>query len=110
MSRVGGVEDHLAAVTDGRGQAVMHHGWGHHADSGMTMLPVVTNEKRLAESTGVLNRAEAIRKLGAVFHGAELAFRVRIVVGSVGPAVGFGDAEIGQQKGHRLFENWKEAG
>jgi hypothetical protein len=74
----------------------MHHGRGHHADSGMTMLVVVPNKERVAESAGVLKGAETIRKLGAVFHGAELAFGIRIVVGSVGPAVGLGDAEIGQ--------------
>ena len=77
----------------------MHHGRGHHADSGMTMLVVVPSKEGLAESTGILNRTETIWKFGTVLHGAELAFRIRIIVGSVGSAVGLGDAEIGQQEG-----------
>ena len=92
-----------------RRQAVVHHGGRHHADAGVAMLVVVPGEKRLAEGAAVLDAAEAIRKLGAVLHGAELAFRIRIVVGSIGPAVGLGDAQIGQQKGHRLGAHGRAA-
>ena len=95
---------------DRGGEAVVDHGWRHHADSGMAMLVVVPGKKRVAEGAAILNRAEAIGKLGAILHGAELAFRKRIVVGSVGPAVGLGDAEIGQQKGHGLADAWKVRG
>ena len=71
----------VAGFHELRGQAVMDHGGSHHADSGVAMLVVVPGEEGLAESAAVLNAAEAIRELGAVFHGAELAFRIRIVVG-----------------------------
>ena len=54
------------------------------------------------KAPAVLDAAEAIRKLRAVLHGAELAFRIRIVVEDVRPAVRLGDAQIGHQKGHRL--------
>ena len=52
----------------------MDHGGSHHADSGVAMVVVVPREESLAEGAAVLNTAEAIGKLGAVFHGAELAF------------------------------------
>jgi hypothetical protein len=86
MSRVGGVENDLTAVADGRGQAVVNHGGSHHADSGVTMIVVVLGKESLAEGVAVLKAAETIRELGAILQGAEVAFRIRIVVGGVGPA------------------------
>jgi uncharacterized protein (TIGR03437 family) len=41
-----------------------------------------------------LDAAEAIRELRAVFHGAELTFRIRVVVGNIRSAVGLGDAQV----------------
>ena len=38
------------------------------------MVVVVPREEGLAEGAAVLNAAEAIGKLRAIFHGAELAF------------------------------------
>ena len=66
------------------------------------MLLVVPLEKLLAEGAAVLDAAEAIRELRAVLHGSKLAFRIRIVVGNIGSAVGLGDAQVGHQKGYRL--------
>ena len=66
------------------------------------MLVVVPGEERLAESAGVLNRAEAIRELGTVFQRPELTFRIGIIVGRVRPAVRLGDTEIGQQESDGL--------
>src|SRR5579864_3188031 len=38
----------------------------------------------------------------AVFEGAELAFRIRIVIGDMRAAVSFEDAQISQQQRHRF--------
>src|ERR1700692_1937464 len=64
----------------------------------MMMVLVVPIEETATEGLGVLDAAEALRKLRLIFHGLEVAFRERIVVGSVRPAVGFGDAEVGEQQ------------
>ena len=109
VGQIGCVEDGLTLLPNDRRLAVMDHGGRHHSDAGVTVVVVVPNEERLAEGAAVLNAAEAIRKLGTILHGVELAFRIRIVVGGVGPAVGFGDAEIGQQEGHRLAAHGRAA-
>ena len=74
VGRVGRVEDELTVLADRRGQAVVDHGWGHHADSGVAMVVVIPGKERVAEDAAILNRAEAIGKLGAIFQGTELAF------------------------------------
>ena len=68
----------------------------------MAMVLVVPGEETLRMCAAVLDRAEAVRKIGSVLHGAELAFRVGIVVGNMRTTVGLGDAEIGQQEGDRF--------
>ena len=73
------------------------------------MLIVIPGEKYLAEGPDVLDTTKTVRKLGAVFHRAELAFRIRIVVGGVGPAMGLGHAQVGQQQGHRLGPHGRSA-
>src|SRR6516225_5894886 len=78
------MEDHYGRHLIGR----------HQADAGMVMLLIVPIEEAAAERLGVLDAAEAPWKLRLVFHGFEVAFRERIVVGGVRPAVRFGDAEI----------------
>ena len=50
------------------------------------MIVVVLGKESLAEGVAVLKAAETIRELGAILQGAEVAFRIRIVVGGVGPA------------------------
>src|SRR5206468_12693542 len=55
-----------------------------------------------AEAAHVLERAEALRKVGPVLHGFELRLRERVVVGDVGTRVGLGDAEIGEQQRYWL--------
>jgi len=99
---VGGIEDYLAIVQDGLGFPKVDHSRGEKSDTGMTMLVVVPVEKLLTEGAAVLNAAEAIRKLGTVLQSAELAFRVRVVVGNIRPTMSLGDTQVGHQKGHRL--------
>ena len=64
------------------------------------MLVVVPAEEGLAKPTSVFDRAEAIREAGSVFQGTELTFRIRIVVGNMGPGMCLGDAEVGEQQSH----------
>ena len=94
VGQMGSVEDGLTLFPDERRLAVVDHGGRHHADAGVAMVVVVPSEERLAKGAAVLNTAEAIRKLGAILHGPKLTFRIRIVVGGIGPAVGLSDAEI----------------
>jgi hypothetical protein len=78
------------------GVAEMNHGGRQQADARMAVLVVVPLEKVLAEGAAVLDAAEMIRELGTILHGAELAFRVRSVVGNIGPAMALGDAQVGR--------------
>ena len=68
---------------DVRSLAVMDHGRRHQAESGMMVLMVVPLKEALAEAASILDGAEAILETRAVFQGAELAFRIWIVVGNM---------------------------
>src|SRR4029077_6875271 len=92
----------LAAFDDPRSVPVVNYGGCQQTEAGMAMLLVVPGEKGLAERTAVLNRAEAIWKIWPVLQGAEVAFLIGVFIGYVRRAVGFGDAQIGQQKSHRF--------
>ena len=83
MLLVGGAEDCLPLLVCLVSEAKVQGSRGEQADAGMAMFVVVPREEPLAEGTGVLDRPETVRKLGAVLHGAELAFRERIVVGDM---------------------------
>jgi Transposase len=102
VSQVGQVECPLTILADPDGQAVMDCGGSHHTDSRVAMLIVIPDEEVLAEGPTVLDATEPVRKLRAVLHGAEMAFRKRIVVGSVRAAVSLSHTKIGQQQGHRF--------
>ena len=102
VSRVGGVEHHLTMRQDVRSLAVMDHGRRHQPKTGMMVLVVVPLKEGLAEPASVFDGAEAIRETRAVFQGAKLTFRIRIVVGNMRTRVGFDDAQIGQQQRHRF--------
>ena len=66
------------------------------------VLAVIPTKKLLTERASILDGPETIRKLGPLFEGLELAFRVRIVVRDMGPTVRLGDPQISQHEGHRL--------
>ncbi len=84
----------------------MDHGGCHQGQAGVVVLVVVPAEEGLAETTGIFDGAKAIRKVWAVFQGAELAFRIGIVVGDMRTAMGLGDAQVSQQQSH-WFGSWK---
>ena len=53
-------------------KAVMHGFRREQADAGMSMLFVIPRKEILAEAPGVLNAAEALRKVRTVLEGLEL--------------------------------------
>lgn len=80
VAGVGLVEHGLTFFDDFHCHAVMQHLRGQHGDAAVTVFLVVPGKELSAEGAGIFDGAEAFRKLGAVFHGFELAFRVGIVV------------------------------
>ena len=98
VSAEGAVERYLARGVDGISLTIVHLVGRHQADAGVVMVLIVPIEEAAAERLGVLNTTETLRKLRLVFHSFEVAFRERIVVGGVGSAVRFGDAEFGEQQ------------
>ena len=102
MSAESGIEDDLAMRQDVSGLAVVNHGRCHQTKTRVVVLVVVPLKEGLAEAAGIFDGTEAIREAWAVFQGAELAFRIRIVIGDMRTAVGFDDAQIGQQQRHRF--------
>ena len=75
---------------------------GHHPDAGMAMLLVVPGEEGSAVGACVSERAKARREAGLVLQGLELRLGIRVVIRNVRAAVRFGDAQIAQQRSHRL--------
>jgi hypothetical protein len=86
----------LGLFEDERGLVVVDHGRCEQAQPGVTMFLVVPTKKSLRKSPAILKASEAVRELRAIFHGAELAFRIRIVVGDVRPTMCFGHTQVGQ--------------
>src|SRR5258708_39899553 len=62
------------------------------------MLEVVPGKESLAMGPAVLNAAEAVPEVGTVLESPKLTFREGIVVGNIGAAVCFGDAQVSQKK------------
>ncbi len=102
MRLIGGIQHRLAAVQDGFGLAKMHHGRGKQTECRVAVFFVVPAEKLLAEGAAILDAAEAMREIGTVLQGSELAFGIGIVVGNVRPAMRLSDSQIGHKKGQRL--------
>ena len=76
----GAIERDLTGGVDLFGLTVVDLVGRHQADAGMVMVLIVPIEEAAAERFGVLDATEALRKLGLVFHGFEVAFRERIVI------------------------------
>src|SRR5471032_194133 len=83
----GTIESFLACRVDRVDLAVMDLIGRHQAEAGMMVILIVPAEKAPAECLGVLDAAEALGELRLIFQGFEVAFRERVVVGGVGPAV-----------------------
>lgn len=80
MRLEGGIQDDLAMRQDVSCLAVVNHGRSHQTKTRMVVLVLVPLEEGLTEAAGIFDGAEAIREAWAVFQGAELAFRIGIVV------------------------------
>ena len=98
----GVIEGLLAGGIDQFGLAVMDLIGCHQANTQMVMVLVVPVEEGPAEAPGVFDATEALWELRLVFQRLEAAFREWVVVGGVGPAVRFGDAQISEQQGGGL--------
>jgi len=64
------------------------------------------SKKRQAKGSGVLNRAESLRKRWAILQCFELGLGVRIVIADVGSAVSFGYPWIRKDKPRLLFKQF----
>ena len=96
MKLVGNIEHFLALPQNVFRLAIVHHRRRKQAQAGVAMFLVVPRKKSLTESTAILNAPETVRELRPILQGAELAFRVRIVVRDVRPAMRFRDTQIGE--------------
>ena len=63
------------------------------------MVVVVPREEDLAMGAGVRDGAEAFGEVGPVFQGLEVGLAEGVVIAGVGPAVGLGDAQVGEEEG-----------
>src|SRR5271168_4116283 len=98
VAGIGLVEHLLSLLDDLFGPAVMQHIGCQKCDSAVMVLVVVPGEKALAKGACILDRAEALRELGPVLEGLELALRVWVVVGDVRPTMSFGHSQISQHE------------
>src|ERR1700746_1811300 len=89
MKLVGNIEQFLSFPQNVCRVAIVHHRRRKQAQAGMAMLLVVPAKKSLTESSAILNAPETVRELRPILQGAELAFRVRIVVRNVRPTMRF---------------------
>ena len=104
MSLVGHIEYSLTVSQDFGRLAEVDHGGRQQADAGMavlvnvlsTLAPVVPVKELLAEGAGILQAAEAVREIRTVLERAELAFRIRVVIGNIGAAMCFSNSKIGE--------------
>ena len=87
----------LALADDLVGTAIVQHLGGEEPNARVMVLGVVPRKEDLTEAAGVLEGAKALGEVGSVFQGLELAFRERVVIGDVGPAVALDDAQVGQE-------------
>ena len=85
---------------------MVKHGGSEQSDTGVMMFLVVPAEEVEGKDSGVPDRSEAVGEAWPILQGTELAFRVRVVVGDVGAAVGLGDPEIAEEEIYRLGRSW----
>ena len=96
MSLVGYIEHSLALSQNSGRLAEVDHCWRQQTDAGVAVLVIVPVEKFLAKGAAILYAAEAVREVRTVLERAELAFRIRVVIGNIGAAMCFSNAKIGE--------------
>ena len=97
-----GIERDGALLGQCRSGAMVDGGRSHQANSAVAVFVIVPVEELLAVCASVLDRAEAIGKVGSVLQGFELRLGVRIVVRDVRAAVGLGDIEVDEERSDGL--------
>ena len=97
---VGGIQGVLSQRQGVVGMSEVDRSRGEQGDAGVAVVVVVPSEKILAKGSGVLKRAEALGELRGVFQGLEVRLGVGIVGAGVRSGMGFGDSQVGQEKGH----------
>src|SRR5580704_2999688 len=85
-----------------RRQTMMNHSRGEKTQPGMAVLVVVPGEEFLGEGSGILQTPKAFRETGPVLQSPEVTFRIRVVIGDVGAAVGLSYPQIRHQERDRL--------
>src|SRR5271169_7151245 len=87
VTLVSNIEHFLALPQNVFCLAIVHHRRREQAQAGVAMFLVVPAKKSLTESSAILNAPETVRELRPILQGAELAFRVRIIVRDVRPTM-----------------------
>ena len=102
VGEVSSIQNTLAMSEDGWRLTMMQRRRREEADAGVVVLFVVPAEEVDDEGTGVLDGTEAGREAWPILQGSELTFRVRVVVGDMRAAVGFGNTKIAEQESNRF--------
>lgn len=102
VGKVSSIQNTLAMSEDGWRLTMVQRRRSKKADPGVVVLFVVPVEEVDGEGTGVLDGAEAGWKAWPILQGSELTFRVRVVVGDVRAAMGFGNTKITEQESNRF--------
>src|SRR6185503_1597139 len=76
--------------------------WRVQAQARVMVFVVVPAEEALAERAAVFDRTEAFWELRSILERLKLRFGIRVVVRTVRTGVALGDAQIGEEQGHRL--------
>ena len=100
------IENRLTLFEDACGLPVVNHGRREQRQARVAMFLVVPAKESLTECTAVLNAPEAVGELRPIFQGAELTFRIRIVIGDVRTAVGFRDTQSPVKK-PQAWNSWR---
>ena len=101
VSQICGIENTLTLGDGGGCETVMNHGGGEESEPGMAMFFVVPGEEALAKGTSILDGPKPFGEAGPVLESFEVALRVRVVVGDMRAAMGFGDPQVRHEKGRR---------
>ena len=109
---MGGVRGQTGAVPDGEdrgGAAVVDVGRREITEAAVMVRVVVPREQIAADAARVFERAEPVRKLGAVLQGPELRFRERIVVAHARPRMTGVDAQVREEQRDELAPHGRAA-
>jgi len=96
VSSISRIENALPLLEDQRTLSVVNHCRRQQSQARVAVFLVVPTKEPLREGATVLKAAETIWELRPILQGAELTFRVRIVIRDMRPTMGFGNSQVGQ--------------